>query len=110
MKKKIKLLLYEWEIVYTVNKQDLNVDGKECKGCVHYSERRIYVHKNLSLEDKFKVLRHELTHAVLYETQIELKEYYTEEDMCELMSKYGAFIVEKTNELLNEESDKWGDE
>lgn len=110
MKKKIKLFLYEWEVLCTVSKQELEVNGKECKGCVHYSDRKIYVYKNLSLEDKFKVLRHELTHAVLYETQIELKEHYTEEDMCELMAKYGPFIVEKANELLCDELSKWGDE
>ena len=94
------LVLYTWGIELTDNKEELTVKDELCKGCIHYSERKIYLDKNLSLPDLYIVMRHELTHAVLYETQIELKESYTEEDMCEFVGKYGKLISSKVDEII----------
>ena len=98
--KKFSLLLYEWTFMLTEDKSNLTVNGELCKGSVHYSSREIFADRNLSLEDLYKVVRHELTHAVLYETQIDLKRQYTEEDVCEVMAKFGEFIVNKAAEII----------
>lgn len=98
---KFRPLYVEWTLEFTTNVEDLRVNGQICKGAVHYKDRRVCIDKNLSKVDMYKVIRHELTHVVLYETQLDLNRNYTEEDLCELMAKYGAFIISETNEIMD---------
>ena len=97
---KFKLFLYNWSIGKTQDKSKLMVDRKVCSGAVHYKDREIFVDDGLGPVDLYKVVRHELTHAVLYETQLNLNVQYSEEDMCELMAKYGSFIVKLSEEII----------
>jgi len=92
----------EWRLELTENKEELQVNGRFCKGAIHYRDSKIFIYTETSFKDRTRILLHELTHAVLYETQIELKEFYTEEDMCELMAKYGQYIIELYKGLISE--------
>ena len=98
---KFKLILYEWNICITDDLEKLLVNGTVCSGAVHYKDREIYLNSNLDEVDLYKAVRHELTHAVLYETQVNLQHSYSEEDLCELIAKWGAFIVKLAEELVN---------
>lgn len=97
---KIKTLLGEWEVKLTDDPEKLRVNGTVGKGAVHYKERKVYVDSRINLPDRAKVLRHEFTHVTLYETQLDLNMEYEEEDLCELIAKYGEYIVELTRDIL----------
>lgn len=80
----------------------ISEDGKRCKGTTHYLTHFIYLDKDLPLTDKSSTLMHELTHAALYSTQIELKENYTEENLCEFVAMYGSMIYNIAYKYINE--------
>lgn len=97
---KFKLILYKWQVGITDDKEKLRVNGTVCSGAVHYRDREIYLNSNLVGADLYKTIRHELTHAVLYETQVNLQQSYCEEDLCELMAKWGEFIVKLAEDVV----------
>lgn len=88
----IRIFGNSWNIELTDDKEKLMVDNKFCKGSIHYNDACIYIYRNLSLRHIKRVLLHELTHAVIYETQSFYKESYSEEDMCEFISRYSLYI------------------
>lgn len=96
---KFRVYNYEWYVVLTDKKEDLRVNGKFCKGCTHYKESTIYISKDTSAKDRIRLFLHELSHAFLYETQVDLKEHYTEEDLCEFMAKFGPVIIETYKDI-----------
>ena len=100
--KQAKFLVYnyEWHVVLTDNKEDLMANGKLCKGCTHYTESTIFISTDTSPKDRIRLLLHELSHAFIYETQIELKQSYTEEDLCEFMAKLGPAIMSVYKDLI----------
>lgn len=78
----------------------LLVDGKRCRGATHFYNRKIYIDKNLEATDKKQVLLHELAHAILYDTQLELKDEYSEENLCEFIALYGETILQTAEGYL----------
>lgn len=98
---KITTLLDEWELEYTEDTEKLTVKGVLGQGSVHYRQRKIYIDERLNLQDREKVIRHELTHVVLYETQIRLVDSYSEEDICEFMAKFGRYINTLVNNIID---------
>ena len=90
-----------WKVELTDKDENLTVKGKRCKGCTVYKNNTIYIDKAISQENQLYVLRHEMTHVVIYETQIELKEVYSEECLCEMVAMYGEFIINKSKELMD---------
>ena len=92
-----------WNIVITNNKKDLiNNEGHLCKGIVKYKDNIIYIDEEIleRKNDLYHLLKHELTHIFLYETQIELKETYSEENLCELVALYSDDIIRKARLIL----------
>lgn len=61
-------------------------------GSTHYFHKLIVIDETLLKESKETVLRHELTHAFLHETQIQQKDEYTEEELCDFVGIYGEQI------------------
>lgn len=97
-----------WNVILTKDKKALRVNGKVCAGATHYREQTIYIDKGLKLSQTIRVLIHELTHVVIYLTQVSPKDIYTEEDVCEVMALYGGYIIGKAQEItryLLEEKD-----
>lgn len=78
----------------------LNVQGTACRGSTHFETRKIYLSCELLEPDMRIVLMHELTHAVLFDTQIESKEGYTEENMCDFVGMYGKYITDAANKII----------
>ena len=66
-------------------------------GCCDYVHHRIYIHKELSLVQKIKTLKHELTHAIIEEYALSNDEgQLSEEKVCDFMSIYGSEIESLT--------------
>ena len=59
----------------------------------------IYVNKYLVDEKLFKVICHEITHAVLYSYNINL-EYFNEEELVDIISSYGYEILYLTTQVF----------
>ena len=89
-----------WKVILTKDKKALRVNGKVCAGATHYKEQAIYIDKGLKLSQTIRVLIHELTHVVIYKTQVNPSELYTEEDVCEVMALYGGYIISKAQEII----------
>lgn len=63
-------------------------------GTTQYVTKDIYINNELHESDIDEVLIHELTHALLSETQIKDAHKYSEEDVCELMGMYARVVVD----------------
>lgn len=98
---KFKLVINTWNISLTDITEKLTAGGELCSGTIHYSTQEIFIDKNLRPIDLAKTIRHELTHAVIYETQITTGITYTEEDMCEFLAKYGEIITSLANNIIS---------
>lgn len=96
-----KLLLGIWNLEITDDAKKLLVNNKKCGGSIVYKERTIYIDSSLT-NDFQRVLMHELTHAILYETQLQLSDSYSEEDMCEFVGKYGKLICDIYDEIVQD--------
>lgn len=95
---KFNILSSTWNIKEVESSSDiLIVDSNRCFGVVSYREQTIYLDKTLLLQEKRKTLAHELSHAILYITQIEYKKDFSEEMLCEFVGKYCEII----NSIIN---------
>lgn len=101
MQKKINNLIWEIFISPSMN-PELIVDGNACAGVTWCTQQKIYLSADLNENTAKGVIAHELAHAFLYSTQIKKDEPYTEEEMCEFISKWGEQISSLTNEIYNE--------
>ena len=97
----MKILNTDWNIVLTDDKRHLILNGTLCKGVVSYKDYTIYVDSSITSKQLERLIPHELTHIVLYITQICRKDTFTEEDLCELLALYGKYIVRKSREIIN---------
>ena len=68
-------------------------------GMTWYREKAIYIDKSLPKDRKIETIRHEITHAVIFETQFTHNKKYNEEDMCDLVGIYGKTISELTDKV-----------
>jgi len=69
-------------------------DGVKLCGRIFYEEARIYIQEEMSPERKERVVKHELAHGLLFETQTSLKDQYCLEDLIEFMAIYSAQVEE----------------
>lgn len=98
---RVKINNSNWKIKITDNKEELrDKEGHICKGTTCYRDSTVYIDNTVSRENLAHILRHELSHIYLYETQIRLKDLYTEEDICEFTAIYGRRIVNKVDNIL----------
>lgn len=90
-----------WKI-YEVPSTDPNLllNGAESWGLTYFKSKTIYIDQGLKPEHKIEVLRHEITHAVIFETQFVSANKYTEEDVCDLMGTYGEIICRLAEEAM----------
>lgn len=69
----------------------LFVQGSFHQGSTHFDTQTLYLLDSLTKDRKREVLMHELTHCILYATQVYYqKDSFSEEEVCELMALYGA--------------------
>lgn len=75
--------------------------GKQALGCCDNFTHIIYINKELSKRKIKEVLRHEITHAVIYSHNISLTPR-EEETVVEVVTKYGRKINGLTNKAYKE--------
>lgn len=80
----------------------LLIGDKRCSGTCHYHHQEIYLSNALKLDTMYNTLCHELSHAFLAETQLENKENFTEENLCEFVGIYGKKICEIADNYFKE--------
>lgn len=89
--------------VYEVPADDpkLMFKGIPAWGLTYYKSKEIYIDKELTKDHKIEVIRHEITHAVIFETQFIESKKYSEEDICDLVGVYGKIICELADKVYN---------
>jgi Zn-dependent peptidase ImmA (M78 family) len=97
----VKIFQNNWTVIVTNSPKDLVINNKQCKGSILYKDSVIFLDENTSDKDRQRIIRHELAHAMLYETQISLRDCYTEEDLCEFIAIYGNLIEEMATDILS---------
>jgi predicted SprT family Zn-dependent metalloprotease len=92
---KITINQSEWTIHEVESSHNMLVlDGGSCRGTTHFKQQEIYIDNSFKDEKVFQVLCHELSHAYLYETQLDIGVKYNEEMLCEFIGLYGKPIVD----------------
>ena len=96
----INNVLYE---VKEVQKHDENliINYRLCEGVFYGTKKLIYLNGDACLTEKKRTLAHELTHAFLFETQLNHKDLYTEEEVCRFIELYSFIILELVKEFYN---------
>lgn len=102
---KIVINTIEWEIK-EVDSLDgiLVVNSRRCKGVCDYGTQIISIQNNLKENIKRQTLAHELTHAFLFQTQIDEKDKYSEEFVCEFLARYAFQILEIVDKYFTSEA------
>lgn len=85
----------DWQVnLVDPDSPGLRTDGSQNWGTTRYITKDIFINNELHENDIDEVLIHELTHALLSETQIKDSHKYSEEDVCELMGMYARVVVD----------------
>ena len=97
---KIYINNHSWH-VYKAAATDpvLMVDGLSCRGTTWCDQQEIYIAKEINKDSAMRVIRHELVHAYLYSTQMNVPKKFTEEDLCEFIACWGEEIMNKADHI-----------
>ncbi len=89
---------------YAAELQKLDLkSGERALGLTMYFEDTIYIANDLSAPETLRVLRHEITHALIHETQLAESARYDEEAVCELMARFAPLVSELADEVMRKE-------
>lgn len=99
---KITLLSRVINIVEVETRSPLLVcGGLECFGIWSKASQTIYLDESLPFSVKLTTLKHELTHAVVSNTQAKPFETLTLEELCDFVSLYAEPIFMAAEEYFN---------
>lgn len=93
---KINNSLYD---VHFVEPNHAGLRNGEALGTCSTTNKEIYINKEL--KNKKDILRHEITHAVIYE-YLQVDFVWNEEHVCEFMQRYYKIIDDLVNEVYVE--------
>lgn len=89
----IKLVNSDWKIeLKSPNDPALYVDGSARCGACWPAAKMIAISDELSEGSAREVIRHELCHAVFAKTQITRSDQFSEEEICDMVGKWGGYI------------------
>lgn len=90
-----------WRIrfVSPSNSNLITSSGKQALGCCDNERKIIYVSRMLNPIELKIVLRHELTHAIIYSYDIYMSRK-EEEKVAHVVSYYGEEIIKLTNQII----------
>ena len=102
---RVKINSEEWQVLLvSANHPKLyRVDGSLTIGSCDDITKCIYIKEDMNEYDTFKVLCHEMTHAVMFSYNVDLPPEQ-EELFADLLATYGLEIIELTNYILKGES------
>lgn len=96
----INILNQIWDVkVVSPHDTSLCVDGSYCRGACWCDRLTIAISNELNEKTLRRVIAHELTHALLWSSQVQIPEQFTEEQVCDFMAIYGAFIATFTEDV-----------
>ena len=97
----VKINGSEWKVSWVKeNSKKLLLDGSKCWGITCFDEKRIYLDKDLPKKAFRETAVHELTHAFLYEYDIDLVSADdVEENVCGFMEKRYKKIVKLAKKI-----------
>lgn len=91
----------EWEIKEIDSDELLDLYNKEydsdstfCFGVTLYPKHKILINKDICDEQKVKTLKHELTHAYIWEHGLYNAPSFTEEMVCDLVAACNYIVME----------------
>lgn len=97
----------EWEIKEIDSDELLDLYNKEydsdstfCFGVTLYPKHKILINKDMCDEQKIKTLKHELTHAYIWEHGLYNAPSFTEEMVCDLVASSMSSIGEIINNWI----------
>lgn len=95
--------IYERDLDEMIKRYKEINKGKEISyiyGYTYYPVQEIWINKELSMEQKIKTLKHELTHCYIWEYGLYFAEDVTEDMICDLVSCSNNFINEVVREYI----------
>lgn len=97
----------EWEIKEIDSDELLDLYNKEydsdstfCFGVTLYPKHKILINKNMCEEQKIKTLKHELTHAYIWEHGLYNAPSFTEEMVCDIVAAVSDFVCDTSIKWL----------
>lgn len=90
----------EW-VIQIVDSHDAHMvaDGAVCRGCTWVGQSSIYMSNELTDRTFKRVLLHELVHAYLFATQMDVPDSFNEEQLCDFFAIYGEEIMDLANKI-----------
>lgn len=98
---KVAIFGIDYSVEFVKDKKELLLNQRFCRGLTKYSEKRILLDNDLKGKDLERVIKHELSHIYLYETQISLKDTFTEEELCDFVAIYADHIMEAFIKIIS---------
>lgn len=98
MKISIEGLTWQVELV-DAHSPELMVNNETCRGTTWCGHQCIYISNELTPECAIRVIRHEVTHAFIWSTQIHLPKAYDEEDICDFLAMWASQILATSDEI-----------
>ena len=91
---KINLEGLTWQVeLADAHSPELMVNNEPCRGTTWCGHQRIYISNELPLDCALRVIRHEVTHAYIWSTQISLPKAYDEEYICDFIAMWAPQIL-----------------
>lgn len=94
----------EWEIkeieqekLLKIYNENYDEESNFCFGVTIYPQHQIWINKNMCEEQKINTLKHELTHAYIWEHGLYNAPSFTEEMVCDLV----ASAMSNINEIIS---------
>lgn len=103
---------HKWEIEIKDEEKLLNEYHKRqpnayaCFGLTFYKEHKIWIAKELCLDEKIRTLKHELTHCYIWENGFYNVDFNNEELICDFVASIYNFIKEIIESDILKGSDK----
>ena len=82
------------ELLDTYKERTGNNNAYMCNGLTFYKEHKIWIAKELCDDEKRRTLKHELTHAYIWEMGFYNVEFNYEEIICDFVASIYDFIKE----------------
>ena len=99
---KINLEGLVWQVeLADAHSPELTVDNAPCRGTTWCGHQRIYISNELSPECALRVIRHEVTHAYIWSTQISLPKTFDEEYICDFVAMWTPRILSASIQIFN---------
>lgn len=98
---KINLEGLVWQVeLADAHSPNLMVNSEPCRGTTWCGHQRIYISNELSVDCAMRVIRHEVTHAYIWSTQMVLPETFDEEWICNFISMWGPQILGASDQIF----------